>query len=238
MKYLGDPSSGSQAGTTASRNRFGQYKRTRAVPVQPRTPKATNNRMILTAGSSGWRSESDATRTAWNDYAAQITRSDRLGSGYSPTGAALYAGSRIASGNGWTPPQDPPSILPNYVLVIESVTYVDPTPGPEAFNVGIAQTDANNFFLIETSGPVSPGITSAAAVRRWRSLPASALNLTPRQYAMSASTVNFLAQYNFLFPSPVVGQVIWFRFSEIFYDGASAAAIVNRSRQTFRFVTV
>lgn len=234
MKFLGPPASGSQAGTTSSRNRFGQYLRTRAVPVQPRTPKQTANRAIFTIGSSAWRGLTDPQRTAWNDYAAQITRNDSLGSGYSPTGAELYTGSVIAIQSGGQ--TDPPLSLPAYFMSITAMAYVDPSPGPEALTATLNTTGANNSLIVETSGPVSSGLTSAAAVRRWRSLPSGADNLFASLFSMGATTVDLLTAYKNLFPSPLTGQVIWFRFHELFNDGVGDAQIVNKTVQTFRFV--
>src|SRR5262249_3990343 len=131
---------------------------------------------FFTLGSSAWRTLSDAERTAWNDYAAQITRSDALGSGYAPTGAALFTGATVMKR---AAPTIPPTSLPNYVLGINDITYTDPSPGPEAFSLTLNVTSPDNEFILETSGPVSPGVTSAAAVRRWRTLPDSALNNLP-----------------------------------------------------------
>lgn len=235
MKILTAPQSGSQAGTTASRNRFGQYLRTRAQPVQPRTPKQTFVRASFTIGSSGWRLLSDAQHDAWNVYASQIVRSDSLGQSYQPTGAELYVGSVVASQDFTI--TDPPALLPNYFLSVNTMTYTDPTPGPEAFTLGVGQTNADNRFLIESSGPVSGGITSAASVRQWRSLPVNALNLYPSLFAFSASPVAFLTEYKLLFPSPTTGQVIFFRFTEVAYPGGGIVGIRNRQRQTFRFIT-
>ena len=234
MLILDVPQSGSVAGVTSSRNRFGQYRRTRATPVQPRSPKQTDNRSLLTAGSSAWRTLSDVSRTAWNDYAAQILRSGRLGSSYNPTGAGLFSGAFIQ--NPGATINDPPSVLPTYVLVVNSIAYVDPTPGPEALNVTILTTSADNLMLAETSGPVSPGVTSAAAVRRWRSLPETAGNIRAMRYAMTASPVDIIAEYKFLFPSPTTGQTIWFRFREAFNDGINSVFITNKSYVTFRLI--
>lgn len=229
------PQSGSQAGTTASRNRFGQYLRTRGIPVQPRTPKQTSNRAAFTNASSAWRAQSVADQDAWNVYASQIQRTDSLGQSYTPTGAELFVSAVIAfSDYGFNGP--PPSVLPSYVLQVTEITYTDPTPGPEALTAAIAVTSPNNQFIIETSGPVSPGITSAAAVRRWFSLPQDAGNLIREFFAMTATPVAFLTEYKLLFPSPTPGQNIWFRFSEIFLDGTSLAGVVNRQKQTLRFV--
>lgn len=204
--------------------------------MQPRTPKQTFNRMLLTNTSSAWRTLSDTQRTAWNDYAAQLTYSDPLGSSYSPTGASIFVGSAIAPGN-TTPAADPPTALPTYVLSVTGMSYVDPTPGPEAFTFVTDNTSPDSLVLVETSGPVSPGVTSAAAVRRWRSLPQSATNLFAARLPFTASPVSILASYKFIFPSPLTGQVIWFRFQEIFIEPfGSTAGIVNRNKQTFRFV--
>lgn len=233
MKILTAPQSGSQAGTTASRNRFGQYLRSRAIPVQPRTPKQTLNRANFTLGSNGWRQLTDTQRTAWNDYAAQISRSDSLGSQYQPTGAELYTGALVT--NPGLAVTDPPATLPIYVLAVDTITYVDPAPGPEAFGVTVSFTSPDNSVLIETSGPLSPGVTSAASIRKWNSLPNSDINRQAMLFSLAASPIDFLTQYKRLFPSPSSGQVIWFRFREIFTD-ASNAGIVNKNLQTYRFV--
>lgn len=234
MKILTDPRSGSYQGITSSRNRFGQYVRTRAIPVQPRTPKQTANRAFFVIGSSAWKTLSDAERQQWNDYAAQIERSDSLGSNYSPTGAELYTGSVIALQQ--TGQTVPPLSLPVFTFRMSEMTYTDPTPGPEALDVTVEQTDPNNEILIQTSGPVSPGITSAAAVRRWRSLPANANNMNAAQFSYASNPMHIITEYKLLFGSPLTGQVIFFRFTEVFNDGVTGAAVANRQKQTFRFV--
>lgn len=233
MLILDVPQSGSVAGVTSSHNRFGQYRRSRAIPVQPRTPKQTATRSYLTAGSSSWRSLSDTDRQLWNDYAAQIVRSGRLGSGYSPTGAMLYAGATVLTQGAVI---DVPDALPDFVLSVTGMTYTDSTPGPEAFTVEFDTTSATNYFICETSGPISPGITSAAAVRRWRSLPGNALNLVPKQISMASAPASILTYYKALFPSPVAGNVIWFRFREIAFPGSGNVPVTTNQFQTFRLV--
>lgn len=235
MLILTTPQSGSVAGVTSSRNRFGQYQRTRAIPVQPRTPKQTRNRALFTVNSSAWRGLTDAQRTAWNDYAAQIIRSGRLGSSYSPTGASLFTGAAIAIGELGTQ-SDAPVDLPTYSLAIQSITYTDPTPGPEALVMTIGAANANNLLLVETSGPVSAGITSSAAIRRWQSLPSSSSNNEKQYFVMTSTSVAILTEYKYLFPSPVAGQVIWFRVREIFFDSAGNGGIVNQNYQHSKLV--
>jgi hypothetical protein len=79
MKVLTDPQSGSQAGTTASRNRFGQYTRSRATPVNPNTSAQQNARNRLTQFSQAWRGLTDVQRAAWESYALNHPFNDALG---------------------------------------------------------------------------------------------------------------------------------------------------------------
>src|SRR5437773_11561609 len=74
MKYLGPTQSGSENGTTASRNRFGQYFRRRAVPVQPRTAAQLAVRARMSNNAAAWRALTDAQRAAWESLGTQITR--------------------------------------------------------------------------------------------------------------------------------------------------------------------
>ena len=90
MKKLDVPQSGSQASTTASRNRFGQYNRTRAMPTQPRTEAQTAVRANLSEVSRAWGHLSDADRSAWNGYAAAHPRTDSLGQTIVLTGHMMY----------------------------------------------------------------------------------------------------------------------------------------------------
>lgn len=73
------PQSGSQANTTASRGRYGQYYRNRAIPVNPNTPAQSANRNLFGAAASAWKGLSSTQRSAWNVFAATMPRVDRLG---------------------------------------------------------------------------------------------------------------------------------------------------------------
>jgi hypothetical protein len=95
MKKLDVPQSGSQADTTASRNRFGQYNRTRAMPTQPRTDAQLAVRSYLTNVSQAWRELTDAQRTAWSEYAAAHPRVDSLGSTIVLTGHQMFNGVNV-----------------------------------------------------------------------------------------------------------------------------------------------
>src|SRR5439155_109028 len=90
MKILDVPQSGSVAGVTSSRNRFGQYRRTRATPVNPNSTFQGAVRARLSVNSAAWRALTAAQRAGWNDLAASMTRTDSLGQTYSLTGFQSY----------------------------------------------------------------------------------------------------------------------------------------------------
>jgi hypothetical protein len=93
MKILDVPQSGSNAGTTSSRNRFGQYRRTRATPTNPRSTFQTSARSALaTATGAGWSALSDATRNAWMTFANAHPVVDSLGSTVTLSGHQMYVG--------------------------------------------------------------------------------------------------------------------------------------------------
>lgn len=90
MKYLGQTQSGSDGGTTASRNRFGQYFRRRAVPVQPRTTFQLNQRARQSTNAAAWRALTDTQRAGWAALGLMMLRSDSLGTSYDLNGFLAY----------------------------------------------------------------------------------------------------------------------------------------------------
>lgn len=90
MKVLVAPQSGSYQGITASRNRFGQYIRSRATPVQPRTVAQLNQRARMSTNAAAWRGLTDAQRAGWLDLGLSITRTDSLGQSYTLNGFMAY----------------------------------------------------------------------------------------------------------------------------------------------------
>ena len=90
MKFLDVPQSGSVAGTTSSRNRFGQYRRTRAIPVNPNTPAQSNMRAILGACATNWSSLTEPQKMAWSTWTALHPQLDSLGQSVVLTGAMAF----------------------------------------------------------------------------------------------------------------------------------------------------
>lgn len=87
MKYLGAPQSGSQAGTTASHNRAGQYYRNRRSPVQPvGTGRRGVARSAFGAASTAYAAMTASEQSAWAAYASSHPYTDSLGQAIKLTG--------------------------------------------------------------------------------------------------------------------------------------------------------
>ena len=93
MKYLGAPQSGSQANTTASHNRAGQYYRNRRSPVQPvGTGRRAFVRSSFGAASAAWAALSGAAQASRIAYANSHPITDSLGQSITLTGHQMYVG--------------------------------------------------------------------------------------------------------------------------------------------------
>lgn len=196
MKYLGDPSSGSYQGITASRNRFGQYKRTRAAPVQPRTVSQLNQRARMTTTSAAWRGLTDAQRAGWLSSGALVSRTDALGQTYTLNGFMSFASinnNKLAAGDALV--TDAPAIVTPADLTSATITLT-----------------AAAFSVAYTATPLAAGVRLFI----WVSPQQSAGRKFNGDYrlltvtaAAAASPANILAAYTAKFGVPVVGNRIF-----------------------------
>ena len=111
MKFLGNPSSGSQAGTTYSHNSAGQYTRSRRTPVNT---VGTGRRAIVRANfssaSKAWSGLTGSQQAAWAAYAAGHPYVDSLGQSIVLTGHAIF----VAIGSNL---QNVGSVIANFILL-------------------------------------------------------------------------------------------------------------------------
>lgn len=196
MKYLGDPRSGSYQGVTASRNRFGQYMRTRASPVQPRTVPQLNQRARMTTNAAAWRALTDAQRAGWLSLGAAISRTDSLGQTYKLNGFMAYCSvnnNKLDAGDAAV--SDAPAIVTPADLITVTVTLT-----AVAFSVAYTATPlaAGNRLFIWVSPQRSAGRKFNGDYRL--------LTVTA---AAAASPANILAAYTAKFGVPVVGNRIF-----------------------------
>ena len=153
MKKLDVPQSGSQADTTASRNRFGQYNRTRRAPVNVNSPAQSAARARLSELSIAWQSLADADRATWEVFAAAHPTVDSLGSTISLTGHQCYISVNAARGNAGLAYIDLPG------AETSALVSITPTVDADAFSVAFAATPvpAGEALVVEASMPMSPG---------------------------------------------------------------------------------
>lgn len=196
MKYLGLTQSGSEGGTTASRNRFGQYFRRRAVPVQPSTPAQLVQRARMSTNASGWRDLTDGQRAGWLSLGLQMTRTDSLGQTYDLNGFLAYCSvnnNRLDAGDAIV--SDAPALA---------------TP-PQLLTATITLTSAS-FSIAYTATPLGTGqrlfmfaSPQKSAGRKFN----GDYRLIGVTAAAAASPHNLLAAYTARLGVPVVGNRIF-----------------------------
>lgn len=196
MKYLGQTQSGSEAGTTASRNRYGQYFRRRAVPVQPRTPSQLNQRARMSTNAAAWRALTDGQRAGWLSLGLMIQRTDSLGQTYDLNGFGAYCSvnnNNLDAGNAAV--ADAPALTTPPDLLTATITLT-----AAAFSVAYTATPlgAGIRLFIRCSPQRSAGVKFNGDYR-----------LIAVTAAAAASPANILAAYTAKFGVPVVGNRVF-----------------------------
>jgi hypothetical protein len=207
MKILDIPRSGSYANIVSSRNRFGQYVRNRATPVQPRTSFQLDVRARLAGNASAWRALTDAQRAGWAGLALQISRTDSLGQTYQPTGSQAYVSvnnNNLAAGDAVV--SDAPALATPSALT--SVTVTATSGGTPALSVAFTPT------------PLGAGLRAFCYASPQRSAGRS-FNADMRLIQVSAaagtSPLDILSDYTARFGALVAGMKIF--VSVAVFDG-------------------
>ena len=88
--------SGSIAGNTYARNRYGNYVRARTKPTNPKTDLQTAVRNAMAAVTTRWAATlTGAERTAWNLYGASVAMKNKLGENTNMSGFNHYIRSNV-----------------------------------------------------------------------------------------------------------------------------------------------
>lgn len=158
MKQLIPPSSGSVAGTTYSRNRYGQYIRTRATPVNPNSVAQALVRSRFTTVAQGWRNLTAGARQAWQQYADTHPLIDSLGQAKVLSGSAQYQSTnllRLAAGLSISSvvPTPPTGSLNAFAIVLT----LDDTGPTRVYTVAGNDQATGYKAIIYASGPQSVG---------------------------------------------------------------------------------
>jgi hypothetical protein len=196
MKVLDVPASGSLRGDTHSRNRFGQYVRTRAIPVNPNSTAQGVVRARLALNSAAWRGLTSAQRAGWSDLGLMMTRTDSLGQSVNLTGIQAYCSvnnERLAAGDSVL--SDAPALSTPSALATATITLT-----AASFSIAYTVTPlpaSTRLFIF-----VSPQRSAGRAYE-------SDYRLLAVTAAAAASPHNALAAYTAKFGVPVVGNRIF-----------------------------
>lgn len=196
MKYLGDPASGSYQGKTASRNRFGQYIRTRAIPVNPSSPEQLVQRARMATNAAGWRGLTDLERAGWEALGQQIQRTDSLGSTYTMNGFMAYCS--VNNNN----------LDAGEAIVSDAPALVTP---PAILTATVTLTSAA-FSIAYTATPLALGVRLFSFISPQQS-PGRTFNADYRLIAVSAaaaaSPADVFSAYEARLGTPVTGNRIF-----------------------------
>lgn len=196
MKLLDVPQSGSLAGTTSSRNRFGQYHRTRSIPVNPASSAQGTSRGRLSANAAAWRTLTDLQRAGWRDLGASMTRTDALGQSYTLTGFMAYCSvNGVLAASGGTLLSDAPALTTPPSLLTAALTITAATASV-AYTATPLGTGAK--LLVFASPQRSAGRAFEGDYR-----------LVHTSAAAAASPANIFSGYQAKFGTPVVGNKVF-----------------------------
>ena len=215
MKYLGPPQSGSQAGTTASHNRAGQYFRNRRTPVSPtRTPKQSQARARFGASSALWQSLSAADQNAWTAFAMSYPVVDSLGQSVVLTGQQYFIGIQSQLQHLGQPPM---LAIPSNTTLIAVDTpqlYLDDSGTVIGSVASIAPGDFNKLSL-------SPVLSNGVSFNKQFSLFGI---MTSASLVVDVSEV-YAAQYG----APIIGKKIFAAIAEVNSSGMSSNPVIIQS---------
>ncbi len=196
MKILDVPRSGSYQGVTSSRNRFGQYVRTRAIPVNPGSSNQNTVRSRMSVESAAWRSLTAGQRAGWEALGTQISRTDALGQSYTLNGFEAFLMvnlNKLAAGDAAV--TDAPALASPSAPAIGTVTLSN-----VAFTIAFTPTPAGAANRIFTY--CSP---QRAAGRSYE----GDYRLVQVSAANAATPIDAFAAYSARFGTPVTGQRIF-----------------------------
>jgi hypothetical protein len=214
MKFLGPPSSGSQADTTASHNRAGQYYRNRRSPVQPvGTGRRATARSNFGSASSAWASLTFSQQAAWQAYADSHPITDSLGSSIKLTGHQMFVSIYSQLLNCETSPSTTPPVSASVYSPAPAIVTVSPgglvivtTPG----NGGSA-----DFLLYAFSQPKSSGVTFNKTF--WQAGVGAGDLTGPQDYS---------GEYVGQFGLPPVGSRVFYRLTPVNQYGVKGTELI------------
>ena len=122
---------GKVGGQIIQRGRTGQILRNLTKPISRKTPESYQPRAAMSVVSSAWRSLAPVDRDSWTALASTLTRYNKFGVAYIPTGYQIYSELNL-----------------NYVNYFADVPFVTAPTSP------IFPTIADWVFVAHATGPL------------------------------------------------------------------------------------
>ena len=204
---------------TSSRNRYGQYRRTRATPVNPASSAQVLARARLQTNAAAWRSLTDAQRAGWTYLGSLMTRTDSLGQTYTLTGFQAYAsvnGLNLAAGASVV--EDAPALITPDPVTLGNIT-LTPAEHTVAFTPTPLGAGERVFLFASPQRSAGRGFEND-------------LRLVAVTAAAATSPTNIATAYTARFGVPVAGNRIFYsvaRFSGGFLSTPAATSQVVAS---------
>lgn len=197
---------GKVGGTVFARNKAGAYSRNWAFPTNTPTPAQTAVRTRFGNQSSAWNALTDNQRKSWNALALTVTRVNRLGDTYVPTGRQIFLESANNLENASQPSlaNAPELFNPPDLNGLPAVTATATAGILTTLSIADISTTTGDFFVIDSIGPISPVKNNLTNV--YRSIGT----------ANPPAPFNIAAQYIARFGNVAEpGQQIWFRVKSL-----------------------
>lgn len=147
--------SGKVSGNVFARNRAGSYVRKWAKPTNTPTTKQSANRLAFGNISKEWAALTLIQQEAWNALASTVTRLNRLGEAYTPTGRQIF----LESANnmrviGQAPLTDAPLSLLQPTIDGAPVFLVEATdPAIDSFGLTGLAAQSGISYVLEATKP-------------------------------------------------------------------------------------
>ena len=145
-------------GHVLSKNRGGNYARTKVTPVNPRSVAQSNVRAIFTSLSQAWRGLLQTDRDAWNAAVINFQKTNIFGDLKSPSGFNLYQRlnnvlAQTGSGSIDIPP------LPSSIGVFHITSVTATVASPSLSVILNSALDNDTVLMVFATPPLSPGKT-------------------------------------------------------------------------------
>lgn len=190
--------SGSIAGTTYSRNRYGAYTRNRTRPVVSTSTAAINQKAIFGDISRSWQGLSAANKQAWKDWAAQNPVIDRLGVSQVLAPNVAYMKCAVTLQAFGVAPYDNPPNKPAPITIIPAS--VSATTTPQALSITLSDTDLPDDIGLQIYG-VAPGSSGVNYVE-------NLMKLVSKVTAGTASPISILTGWTAQWGAITTGERI------------------------------